>query len=101
MAARQSSRGRRATGGLMEECILIDQTLLNEIIIPRFWGLAAWAASENEVNAWKSGVGGSLLTEKSQELRAKLQKWRRCRDYGGWVYPLGRILPPLEAPRNS
>ena len=34
MAARQSSRGRRATGGLMEECILIDQTLLNEIIIP-------------------------------------------------------------------
>ena len=41
MAARQSSRGRRATGGLMEECILIDQTLLNEIIIPRFWGLAA------------------------------------------------------------
>ena len=34
MAARQSSRGRRATGGLMEECILIDQTLLNEVIIP-------------------------------------------------------------------
>ena len=34
MAARQSSRGKRATGGLMEECILIDQTLLNEIIIP-------------------------------------------------------------------
>ena len=34
MAARQSSRGRRTTGGLMEECILIDQTLLNEIIIP-------------------------------------------------------------------
>ena len=24
MAARQSSRGKRATGGLMEECILID-----------------------------------------------------------------------------
>lgn len=41
MAARQSSRGKRATGGLMEECILIDQTLLNEIIIPRYWGLAA------------------------------------------------------------
>lgn len=34
MAARQSSRGKRKTGGLMEECILIDQTLLNEIIIP-------------------------------------------------------------------
>ena len=34
IAARQSSRGKRATGGLMEECILIDQTLLNEVIIP-------------------------------------------------------------------
>lgn len=34
MAARQSSRGKRATGGLMEECILIDQILLNEVIIP-------------------------------------------------------------------
>ena len=41
MAARQSSRGKRSTGGLMEECILIDQNLLNEVIIPRFWGLAA------------------------------------------------------------
>lgn len=34
MAAQQSSRGKRANGGLMEECILIDQTLLNEVIIP-------------------------------------------------------------------
>ncbi len=34
MAAQQSSRGKRATGGLMEEVILIDQTLLNEVIIP-------------------------------------------------------------------
>ncbi len=34
MAAQQSSRGKRATGGLMEECILIDRTLLNEVIIP-------------------------------------------------------------------
>ena len=41
MAARQSSRGRRATGGLIEECILVDGTLLNEVIIPRFWGAAA------------------------------------------------------------
>lgn len=41
MAARQSSRGKRATGGLMEECILIDQTLLNEVIIPRYWGVVA------------------------------------------------------------
>ena len=34
MAARQSSRGKRATGGLVEECILVDQTMLNEVIIP-------------------------------------------------------------------
>lgn len=34
MAASQNSRGKRATGGLMEECILIDQQLLNEVIIP-------------------------------------------------------------------
>lgn len=34
MAARQSSRGRRYTGGLIEECILVDQTILNEVIIP-------------------------------------------------------------------
>lgn len=34
MAARQSSRGRRYTGGLIEEVILVDQVMLNEIIIP-------------------------------------------------------------------
>jgi hypothetical protein len=34
IAASQSSRGKRATGGLMEEVILIDETLLNEVIIP-------------------------------------------------------------------
>lgn len=34
IAARQSSRGKRATGGLIEEVILVDGTLLNEIIIP-------------------------------------------------------------------
>lgn len=34
MAGRESSRGKRYTFGLMEECILIDETALNEIIIP-------------------------------------------------------------------
>ena len=34
LAAKVSSRGQRRTGGLMEECVLIDQTALNEIIIP-------------------------------------------------------------------
>jgi len=37
LAARESSRGQRRVGGLMEECVLIDQTALNEIIIPRRW----------------------------------------------------------------
>lgn len=41
IAAQQSSRGKRATGGLVEECILVDQTVLNEVIIPSYWGLAA------------------------------------------------------------
>lgn len=34
LAAKESSRGQRRTGGLMEECVLIDQTALNEIVIP-------------------------------------------------------------------
>lgn len=34
LAAKQSSRGQRRTGGLMEECVLIDGTTLNEVIIP-------------------------------------------------------------------
>ena len=34
LAARPSSRGQRRTGGLMEECVLIDGDTLNEIIIP-------------------------------------------------------------------
>lgn len=44
LAAKESSRGQRRHSGLMEECVLIDQTALNEIIIPRLeesWGLAA------------------------------------------------------------
>ena len=34
LAARQSSRGQRRTGGLMQECVLIDGDILNEVIIP-------------------------------------------------------------------
>ncbi len=34
IAARQSSRGKRKHGGLIEEAILVDGTLLNEVIIP-------------------------------------------------------------------
>lgn len=34
LPALESSRGQRRTGGLMEECVLIDPDALNEIIIP-------------------------------------------------------------------
>ena len=34
MAASQRSRGQRRTGGLIEECILVDGDILNEVIIP-------------------------------------------------------------------
>lgn len=34
IAAKDSSRGKRSTGGLVEECVLVDQVKLNEIIIP-------------------------------------------------------------------
>ena len=34
IAARETSRGQRRNGGLMEECISIDGTILNEVIIP-------------------------------------------------------------------
>ena len=34
LAARASSRGQRRTGGLMEQCVLIDGDILNEVIIP-------------------------------------------------------------------
>lgn len=34
LAAKESSRGQRRTGGLMEECVLIDGDILNEVIIP-------------------------------------------------------------------
>jgi hypothetical protein len=34
VAAKQSSRGKRKTGGLIEEVILVDGDLLNEVILP-------------------------------------------------------------------
>lgn len=34
LAARGSSRGQRRTGGVMEECVLIDGDILNDVIIP-------------------------------------------------------------------
>ena len=34
LVASEKSRGQRRTGGLMEECVLIDGQILNEVIIP-------------------------------------------------------------------
>src|SRR5574344_899903 len=38
VAARNSARGGRRHGGLLEEVILIDGTALNEVIIPQYIG---------------------------------------------------------------
>lgn len=34
VAARESSRGKRRHGGLIEECVGVDGTILNEVIVP-------------------------------------------------------------------
>lgn len=45
VAASEKTRGARFHSGLMEECVGIDQDILNEVIVPRCrkyeWGLAA------------------------------------------------------------
>ncbi len=41
IAARESSRGKRRHGGLVEECVGVDGTILSEVIIPRWRGLVA------------------------------------------------------------
>ena len=41
IAARETSRGKRRHGGLIEECVGVDGTILSEVIIPKWWGLAA------------------------------------------------------------
>ena len=34
LAASERSRGQRRQSGLVEECVSVDQTMLNEVIIP-------------------------------------------------------------------
>lgn len=41
IAARESSRGIRKHGGVIEECVGVDQKMLQEVILPRWWGVAA------------------------------------------------------------
>ena len=77
MAARQSSRGKRASGGLMEECILIDQTLLNEVIIPTLnvnrrlsdgSRIASETANKSQIYVTTAGWKNSFAYEKLIEL---------------------------------
>lgn len=41
IAARESSRGKRRHGGLVDECIGVDGDILSQVIIPQVGGLAA------------------------------------------------------------
>ncbi len=41
LAAKESTRGRRMHGGLIEECVGVDQKILQEVIIPQSGGLVA------------------------------------------------------------
>lgn len=41
IAATEKSRGKRRHGGLVEECVGVDGTILSEVIIPSSWGLVA------------------------------------------------------------
>ena len=38
IAAKDSTRGKRRHGGLIEEAVGVDGTILSEVIIPRQWG---------------------------------------------------------------
>ena len=38
VAARESSRGKRRHGGLIEECVGVDGKILNEVLIPQSLG---------------------------------------------------------------
>ena len=41
LAANERTRGKRRTAGVLEECASMDGNILQEILIPRFGGLAA------------------------------------------------------------
>ena len=58
VAASEKSRGKRRHGGVMEECVGIDGEILNEVILPRLWGLVAWAIKKT---AWTRDKGVSFL----------------------------------------
>jgi hypothetical protein len=58
IAARETSRGQRRHGGLMEECVGIDGTILNEVIIPTMnvSRRGAWGDKDDEEVLNKSQI---------------------------------------------
>lgn len=78
LAARESSRGRRFHAGIMEECVGIDQKILQEVVIPRHWGLnnANYYEKPCEPKIRVFAVFGKLTGNERIPCQA-----RRCRDY--------------------
>ena len=58
IAARETSRGQRRHGGLMEECVGIDGTILSEVIIPTMnvSRYGAWGGRQEDETLNKSQI---------------------------------------------
>lgn len=101
VAARESSRGRRKHGGLIEECVGVDQKILQEVLIPRFWGPMARAIGANRVNLWKKGVRESVLTgKKKNPVPSFILNKEGVETIGDECSRVGWSLPPPQAPDN-
>jgi hypothetical protein len=88
LAARESSRGQRRTGGVMEECVLIDGDKLNEIIIPTTnvdrllpcgIRIPEETVNKSQVYITTAGWKDSFAYQKLIELL-----WRLCLFYGAF-----------------
>ena len=88
IAASQNSRGKRATGGLMEEVILIDETLLNEVIIPT-------------MNVSRKLPGGERIDEErvnKSQIYVTTAGWKNSFAYAKLIQLLiQQIIEPSEA----
>lgn len=99
LAATESSRGQRRTSGLMEECVLIDQTALNEIIIPttnidRYLPDGTWDRNEvvnkSQIYITTAGWKNSFAFKKLIELliRSVLEPDEVMILGGTWITPV-------------
>lgn len=98
LAARESTRGQRRHGGLMEECVGIDDKILREVIIP-VMAVSRRAADgtvreDEPVNKSSIYIRISIITKKlvkanflncweisQRQSATKLEKSRRLNDY--------------------